>query len=446
MRLTNALTEAEAFVLNCCIGNLVQLQKAIDQGVARELFVVPCHRTIWDAMMKLADSGKNTDLLTIYSFLEARNELDGVGGMSGLAELGRYSYYVDLDRAIGYLMDLKQKRDIEEYAVHLMAMADDANVSSQEMLAEAERQMAPLRTCCGVQEAMTIRQAAEQVIDALEWRTNHPGEVRGLSSGFRKLDACLDGLQPGNMIVVAARPGIGKTSILTNMLTNLVFAENPVPCGMFSLEMSQTQLIERITFSHARINAAAIRRGARLTVMQQKGFTQVFKRIVKAPLYVDDRSALTIEQIQAKARRWVNEHGIRCIGVDYLQLAKASSQQAKFSREREVSEISAGLKAIAKELNIPVIVLAQLNREAEKRSGKKQGVPQVSDLRESGAIEQDADQILLLHRPHVYDPNANPEDAKLIIGKNRFGSLGYVQLTWSAALTRFEEAHIQPAE
>lgn len=187
----------------------------------------------------------------------------------------------------------------------------------------------------------------------------------------------------------------------------------------------------------SKINAANLRRGIKLTKWQQDAFTNAVRKVRSLPFFVDDRGALRIDQIQATARRMVADHGVRCIGVDYLQLANPTGRQA--SREREVSEISAGLKALAKELNIPVIVLAQLNREAEKRAGKEAGVPRVSDLRDSGSIEQDADQILLLYRPYVMDKNADPAEAKIIVGKNRFGEIGYIDLKWDAAATTYRE-------
>lgn len=440
MNTTQAQFEAESVLLGCCIGKMAQLQELIDKGVSRALFVLPKHKVIWDALVKIAQTGKNPDELAVITLLEAENTLESVGGLYGIASLGGQLYFSRLESALEMLFDLKKKRDIEEYAANIIQMANDPKVSSQELLAETEKQMSSVRTNCGISDALTLKQAANNVLDSLEWRLAHPGQVRGLESGFPRLDSVLDGLQPENMIIVAARPGVGKTAILINMLTHLVFSDPEIPCGMFSLEMSKTQIVERITFSRAGINAAALRHGKPLNRGQQIAFGNEFKRIVEAKFFVDDRPALTIEQIQAKARRMVYDHGVKCIGVDYLQLAKASSQQAKFSREREISEISAGLKAMAKELKIPVIALAQLNREAEKRSGKTKGLPMVADLRESGAIEQDADQILLIHRPYVYDHDADPEEAKILIGKNRFGELGFVNLKWDAGMTTYTEA------
>ena len=182
-----------------------------------------------------------------------------------------------------------------------------------------------------------------------------------------------------------------------------------------------------------------------MTVGQQQHFTAAVRKITAAPLHIDDESSLTIDSIRARGRRMVREHGVKCIGVDYLQLVRSTTQQARGSREREVSEISAGRKSLAKELNIPVLVLAQLNRDVEKRAGNAQGKPVVSDLRDSGSIEQDADQIIMIHRPYMYKPDKHdPTEAQWIIGKNRFGRLGRIQFRWTAELTKYEEEQNYP--
>ena len=292
-----------------------------------------------------------------------------------------------------------------------------------------------MREMCGVSAVSRIGDSVQKVIENMEYRIKNPGQVKGIPTGFQRMDRILDGLQDTSMIVIGARPAVGKTSFMTNILLNI--ANSEIPVGMFSLEMSRVQILERIMFGQSGINAAALRQGKRLSSYQQGAFTSSVRKVKSLPFYVDDRGALRIDQIQATARRMVADHGVRCIGVDYLQLANPSSRGA--SREREVSEISAGLKALAKELNIPVIVLAQLNREAEKRAGKEAGVPRVSDLRDSGSIEQDADQIMLLYRPFTNDRDANPEEAKLIVGKNRFGETGYIDLKWDAAATTYKE-------
>ena len=336
-----------------------------------------------------------------------------------------------------------KKHALLAFASRMAEAAGDQLKSAEEALDEAERGMSALRDRCGVRQTETIRGAVGTIIENLQWRMNNPGAIKGISSGYRRLDLTLDGLQPGAMIVLAARPGVGKTAALVNILTNICLGGTPV--GMFSLEMPKSQLLERILYGMAGINSDDIRRGKPMTVGQQQHFTAAVRKITAAPLHIDDESSLTIDSIRARGRRMVREHGVKCIGVDYLQLMRSTSRQAGNSREREVSEISAGLKSLAKELNIPVLVLAQLNRDVEKRSGNAQGKPVVSDLRDSGSIEQDADQIIMIHRPYMYKPDKHdPTEAQWIIGKNRFGRLGRIQFRWTAELTKYEEEQNYP--
>lgn len=440
MIITETQIKAEKTVLGHLLSSPDLVNVVFDAGFDVDHFVLPASREVWGAVKDLITSGQPCGAIQVASRLEATGKVDAVGGEFGIAELiGHATVRSYFDPSVQILQDLFRKRKIEVMASELLALCSDATTSSSDVLAEAEKRMPSLRDHCGIEKAVTIGDALGGVVDSLEWRCTHPGQVRGLTSGFSRLDRTLDGLQQGAMIVIAARPGIGKTAILVNILKNLALSDSAVPIGMFSLEMPKEQLLERIIFGMSHINASALRSGKQLSVQQQSYFRQAAAKMQRAPFFIDDRSALSVDQIQAKARRMVRDHGVRCIGVDYLQLAKSTSQQAKFSREREVSEISAGLKAIAKELKIPVIVLAQLNRDSEKRAGKSAGVPMVSDLRDSGSIEQDADQVILIHRPYVYDKEADPKDAKFIIGKNRFGEIGFINMTWDAHLTTFKE-------
>ena len=346
-----------------------------------------------------------------------------------------YAYHYKFESSVTILAASKKKRDMAALFISGLEKLQDLTSTAEEALAEAEKLMSSMRETCGVKAVVNISDGIHQVIENMEYRIKHPGQVKGIPTGYQKLDRVLDGLQDTAMIVIGARPAVGKTSFMTNILLNI--ANSGTPVGMFSLEMSKVQILERIMFGQSGIDPMALRRGQKLTTYQQGAFTGAVRRIKGISFFVDDRPALRIDQIQATARRMVADHGVRCIGVDYLQLANPSSRGV--SREREVSEISAGLKALAKELNIPVIVLAQLNREVEKRAGKDAGVPRVSDLRDSGSIEQDADQIMLLYRPSASDRDADPKEAKVIIGKNRHGSTGYIDLKWDAAATTYRE-------
>ncbi len=439
---TQTQVEAEKSVLGVCIANSAKVGALAGKGVTRAFFYVPAHQMIWDVLVELSESKAQFNLVDVMHRMERAGTLDGVGGHAGLTEIATgYSYLFSFDSSVELLVEGKRKRDILDGVRNLNELAMDATVSSEALLAATETMLTGIRKACGNAEVKRLGSASEKVVDDLEFRMQHPGAVRGLTTGMPSLDCVLDGLQPGAMVVIGARPGVGKTSILVNMLEHLATSDPAVPVGMISLEMPNAQLLERVLFSRAHINAAALRKGAKLTQRQGQEFTRGLKVMRDAPFYIADKSAMTISEIQAVARQMVNEYGIRCLGVDYLQLARGTSRQGVNSREREVSEVSAGLKAIAKDLGIPVIVLAQLNRDVTKRGGAGvAAVPKVSDLRDSGSIEQDADQVLLLHRPSPEDVDADQTQAVLIVGKNRFGIVCNITLKWDAAFTRYREA------
>lgn len=437
---SQTLIDAEKLVLSQAMDGTQAFTDFRDKGISRQTFSLPAHQQIWAALETIAKTGGTVDALTVIAHLEAQGQLDAVGGHAGVVEIATYGALAryKTDAALEMVTEAAKKRSLLAFAGQVGEYAVDQFKSAEEVLDEIERGMSSLRDKCGVKQTETIRGAVGSIIENLQWRMKNPGAIKGLSSGFRRLNLTLDGLQPGAMIVIAARPGVGKTAALVNILTNICLEGTPV--GMFSLEMPKAQLLERILYGMAGINSDDIRRGKPMTVGQQQHFTAAVRKITDAPLHIDDESALTIEKIKARGRRMVREHGVKCIGVDYLQLVRSMSQQARGSREREVSEISAGLKAMAKELNIPVLVLAQLNRDVEKRQGKSQGKPVVSDLRDSGSIEQDADQIIMIHRPGMYNPDKHaPTEAQWIIGKNRFGRMGHIPFRWIAELTKYEE-------
>ncbi len=444
-RATETVLTAEQTILAAVLmGDREAVKTVQAAGLTAEHFYLPAHQTIWRAAQDVAGSGQIPDPIAVSGRLEATGELASVGGLSGLMDVGAYRPIIRTDtaNAIKCVLDATKRRLLASFAAEVGEYSGNGLNSAEEALAFAERQMSKLRDRCGVKSSTGMADALMNVVGNLEWRLTHPGAVRGIPSGFRRLDHTLDGLQPGAMIVIAARPGVGKTAALLNILTHVAFSGTPV--GIFSLEMPREQLLERILYGLAGINADEVRRGTPLTVGQTAAFRAAMRKVREAPLHIDDESALPIEEITARARRMVAEQGVKLIGVDYLQLCRSTSPQARSSREREVSEISAGLKALAKELKVPVIVLAQLNRESEKATGKSRGIPQTSHLRDSGSIEQDADQIIMLHRPIMYATGAEkepipPDRAEWFIRKNRFGRTGTIDFTWCAQLTRYTE-------
>jgi replicative DNA helicase len=294
-------------------------------------------------------------------------------------------------------------------------------------------------------QIVPMKDQVMEAIESIEKLYENRGGITGLSTGFTELDRMTNGLHPGEMIVIAARPSMGKTALAMNIVEHVAVSEK-LPVGVFSLEMSSQQLVQRMLCSRARVNLAKVR-GGFLAERDFPNLTAAASKLAEARIFIDDSSSLNILELRAKARRLKAQQDVQLIAIDYLQLVTSSSRRAQDNRQLEITEISAGLKGLAKELKIPVIVVAQLNRQPEQRSG---GTPRLSDLRESGAIEQDADLVGLLLRPGFYEEKDDEdkeeprisddkaEDAELIIAKQRNGPVGTVPLTFFKQFTRFE--------
>jgi replicative DNA helicase len=287
--------------------------------------------------------------------------------------------------------------------------------------------------------AQPVRDFVKDAMGSIEKLYDKQGAVTGIATGFRDLDKLTSGLHPGNMIVIAARPSMGKTALAMNIAENIAIGQN-IPVGIFSLEMSSDELVKRMLCSIAKVNLRSIQEG----FLSEKDFhplTSAASQLMKAPMYIDDSPSVSIHQARAKARLMKHRYDIKLLVIDYLQLMRAPSRRAELNRQVEISDISAGVKALAKELGIPVIVLSQLNRQPEAREG---GKPRLSDLRESGAIEQDADVVGLLVRPEMYaeDDDKRNEmegEATLVIAKQRNGPTGDVLLTFLKRFTCFAD-------
>ena len=276
-------------------------------------------------------------------------------------------------------------------------------------------------------------------LESIEQLWERRGGITGISTGFTELDRMTNGLHEAEMIVIAARPSMGKTALAMNIAEHVAIT-GKLPVAVFSLEMSSQQLVQRLLCSRARVNLQKVREGF-LAERDFPSLTAAASKLAEAQIYIDDTAGLSILELRAKARRLKAQKDVQLIVVDYLQLLKSTTRRAQDNRQLEISEISAGIKGLAKELKVPIIVLAQLNRQPEARSG---GKPRLSDLRESGSIEQDADLVGLLVRPEVYeeDEDARAEkagEAELIIAKQRNGPVGDVPLTFLKEFTRFED-------
>jgi len=392
---------------------------------------------IFEAMVELYNKSSTVDLVQLQQLVSDRNLLEAVGGVDYLLEVAHAvpsaasaSHYARL------VKDKSVVRQLIAAAGNILQDAYTKPEDPQEILNDAESSIFSIAQQSEQRHAETLEQLLRDAIFRLE--ADEGRSITGVSTGYPSLDEITSGLQCGEMIIVAARPSMGKTALALNMAENMVSQGTSV--AVFSLEMSREQLTQRLLSSRSRVSGHKIRRNM-LSNSDMDAIIGAADELMKVPLYIDDTPGLSIMQLRAKARRLKQKHDIGVIFVDYLQLM-TSGRRAE-SRQQEVSEISRGVKALARELNVPVVCLSQLNRAAEQREGHR---PRMSDLRESGSIEQDADVVAMLHREAYYHLNdetwkaENPEKeslAELIIAKQRNGPTSTVKLTWDNACTRF---------
>lgn len=416
---------------------------AIEEKLTEGHFYLPNHATLYGFLSELFAAGEEIELVSMVQKLLDRGLLERCGGPSTLTDL--YTYAPSPGHFRHHLQLVKDKfvsRSIISAGTEMIGAAYDSPGDAIQVLDDAENRLMNIRDGSSTEKPVTTRELIDSVLTELQQRCEGGDKAaQGIATGFEDLDRMTGGLRPGNMIVVAARPSMGKTSLMMNIVEN-VCVDSGIPSMVFSCEMPAKDLVQRLIFARAKYHDRT-NRGEK----PDKGDLQRIQRaaidINAAKLFIDDQPSITINELRAKARRKMRESGIGLIAIDYLQLMRSTSKQARDSREREVAEISAGIKGLAKELKIPIIILAQINRDAEKRTGKALGVPRMSDLRESGAIEQDADIVGLLYRSAYYAQDdaakeAEAGRAQLIIAKNRNGETGNVHLTFISELMRFE--------
>jgi replicative DNA helicase len=399
------------------------------------------HRSIFEQLVEMFDGKKAIDLITVQQELKNKNQLEGVGGISYLSSLqdavpsaANLTYYLDIVREKHLL------RRMITACSGVVSRAFEHEGEVESLMDEVERDI--LRICEDQDQKgiPNIKELVHGAIAQIEQLHAGQGMLSGVGTGFLDLDKMTTGLHGGEMVVIAARPSMGKTSLAMNIAEHVAI-DQKLPVGVFSLEMTAESLVLRMLCSRARVNLRNVREGF-LAERDFPPLTNAAGKLSGAPLYIDDTSGLSILQLRAKARRMWQQHGIKLFVIDYLQLVSSTSRRAE-NRQQEIADISSGVKALAKELNVPVIVLAQLNRELEKDKNRK---PRLSDLRESGSIEQDADLVCLLYKPSAGeddDGSREENDAlpvNLLIAKQRNGPTGDVHLTFLKGYTRFESA------
>jgi replicative DNA helicase len=422
---------------------------AIEANLSPEHFHLPAHTTLFGFLLELYNAGIPIELVSLVQKLLDRGILDHVGGPSSVTDL--YTYAPTHGHFQIHLQQVKDKhalRKMLEVSNATIARVYEEPEDVDAILDASEADILSIRNLRENLQVRTIVNSLEWAINDFEQRVSGESPLQGTATGYERLDHMTGGLKPGEMFVVAARPSMGKTSFMMNLIEHICIDQGK-PSMVFSCEMSQDQLVQRLLYGRARFDAGQLNRGYHPNKGELGKFQTAALQIKHAPLHIDDTPGITISHLRAKARRAKRQHKIELIAIDYLQLMKSTSKQAKDSREREIAEISAGIKGLAKELELPIIILAQLNRGPETRAGKNTGVPRMSDLRESGAIEQDADLVGLLYRKDYYAATAEEKEecagrAELILAKNRNGQTGHVPLTFIAPLMRFESG--QPAE
>ena len=428
--------------------------KAVETGVSENFFYFSGHKVLWNLLLARFEKGLPTDLTSVNQALQDAGSLEALGGVAGLAELYSYdtlgAYF---DHHTELLREKHILRSIINVGNEAVIRAYTGDEEVKELLDNVEQEVLAIREGNEKKDTVTLKSIIQQAVNNIENFIASKGIVQGLKTGFPMLDSKTNGLKGGDMFVVAARPSMGKTSFLLNIIEEIAVNQGK-PALMFSCEMPSVQLVERLLFAHSGLQKSKVMEDNGLDKEDMLRFQKSTLALKKSGLTLDDTASITINELRAKARRVKREKGLSVIGIDYLQLMRSYSKQAQNSREREIAEISAGLKALAKELDVPVVVLAQLNRGPENRTGNSLGVPRMSDLRESGAIEQDADMIGLLYRLSYYSENKGKEEenqddkgkAFLDLAKNRNGPTGRVPLTVSPELMRFIPRDFAPGE
>lgn len=424
--------DAERAILGAILVNNEHYYKVIEH-LKVEDFYAHGHRLLFKAIADMLEKSGAVDLVTIQEELFKRNQLEGSGGIAYIAGLlSGMPYSVNLEHYVEIVREKSLSRQLINSANRIMAECFDQSAPAEEILDRAEQAIFDLSEKRIRSGFVSVREMELDQTKLLEKLYTDREMITGVATGFRDLDRLTSGLQPSDLVILAARPSMGKTALCLNVAQHVALAKKQT-VGLFSLEMSKQQLLMRMLAAEARVDAHKIRTG----YLGKDDFRKLIGTlglVSDAPIFIDDSSTLSVMEMRAKCRRLKAEKGLGLVIVDYLQLMHGNTRE---NRNQEVSGISRGLKAMAKELNVPVIALSQLNRASETRQGDHK--PQLSDLRDSGSIEQDADLVMFIYREEVYKPSEeNAGLAELIIAKQRNGPTGIIKLAFLREFTRFE--------
>ncbi len=408
-----------------------------------ETFYEPRHQKIYEAIRNMNMDERPVDIMTLNDELSKMGEIDKVGGVDYLMEISsQVASAAHVESHARILAEKYMQRQLIHFAGDIETKAYDSSVDVDELMQQAEGSLFQISQNNMKQDFTQVAPVVKNAVEILQRAASNKGGLTGIPTGYVGMDEITSGWQASDLVIIAGRPAMGKTSFALSIAKN-VAVDYGVPIGFFSLEMNNVQLVNRLISNVCEVSGRKILNG-QLDPSDWERLDKRIGRLTDAPIYVDDTPGLSVFELRTKARRLVREKGVKIIMIDYLQLMNANGM--KFgSRQEEVSTISRSLKGLAKELNIPVLALSQLSRNVENREGLEGKRPQLSDLRESGAIEQDADMVLFVHRPeyyHIYqDEKGNDLHgmAQIIIAKHRKGSTGDVLLNFRGEFTRFQD-------
>ena len=414
----------------------------ISELLRPESFYEPRHQKIFDAVRQLSMNERPIDVLTVTEQLSKNGVLEEIGGPGYIAELSsRVATSANIEYHANIVAEKFISRQLITYTSTIGKKAFDETCDPKDVIAEAESMLFDIAQTNVKKDYVHVSPLIKEASQTMMAASKNNGDVTGISTGYKRLDELTSGWQNSDLVIIAGRPAMGKTAFALSMAKNIAADQN-VPMAFFSLEMSGVQLVNRLIANNCEIEGMKILNGS-LNAEEWERFDKRIQHLIDAPLYIDDTPGLSVFELRTKAMRLVREHKVQLIMVDYLQLMNANGMRFN-SRQEEVSTISRSLKILAKELNIPVIALSQLNRGLEARTGADGKRPMLSDLRESGAIEQDADMVIFVHRPEKFGLTQGPngEDylgkAEIIIAKHRKGATDTVLLDFKGEYTRFE--------
>lgn len=429
--------ESERAVLGAILVDPVSLLTTMEV-LEEEDFYLDQHRIVYGACLKLQERGQAADLLTVTNHLREEGLLERVGGpvaVSGLVDalpdLGNVRHYADI------VFDKAVKRRLMQAARAILNTCSIDQGEAKAAVEEAQREVYRIAEGTLGGGLVSAAKLTDEELDHLEKASTKNETLTGIDTGFYRLNDMTGGFQASDLVILAARPSMGKTSLAVNICTHAAL-RNGKKVAIFSLEMSSHQLIRRIISAESRINQKKLSTGY-LAKADWPKIVEVSEQLKKAQLWIDDTPGINVVELSAKARRLKQEHGLDLVMVDYMQLMSGGGRHS--SRTEEVSAISRGLKGVAKELNVPMLVLSQLSRRPEQRGSDRR--PQLSDLRESGSIEQDADVVMFIIRPGYYDKEHDNTEAELLIAKQRNGPTGDIPLVFLDRYTRFENCDLQ---